>query len=406
MNFTARNDLRIPAVLAAVLVLLITSAGRSLEPVDVDGMQAALRAYRGGRYELAEQLAIELADRTREPNPRAWLIVAEARHSRGRDIAAVEAYRLFLASCESPRLRKYTQKRMMEARTVVTNNPHADLPAEPLSPSRMSRLSRTDEQAHVETGEHFVVRADNAPLARLIVKRAEQSLRRICGLLLGGQAWPHKVDVYVWADREQFRRHAQDAPDYSGGNFSIRYGPEGITRRIDLTQLDSQGRFDVVMLERVLPHELSHLVLHEFFGESHCPLFLDEGLAMLAESEPDDNRLMLAGTALTARRHMPLPQLFLATREDLDAPAVFYAQAFSFVEYLHGRMTPKQFRRFLENVKSGSTTAEALQRALYIPPDEEFLTALAAAWQDYAIAQAQYIRALRGEPGLLEDVPD
>ncbi|MFP3937718.1 MAG: peptidase MA family metallohydrolase [Phycisphaerae bacterium] len=399
----AKNDLRVSAAVVTVLLLLIPSTGRCMDPVDVDGVQAALRAYRAGRHRLSEQLALELADRSGEPVPRAWLIAAEARRKLGRATSATEAYRQFLASCESPRLREYVQRRLRETSPRDRQNVGPELVAEALAPREMDELGSVDREQYVETTEHFVVRAHNARLARLVARRAEQSLRGICGVLLGGQAWPHTVDIHVWADREHFRRHAEDAPDYSGGNFTIRYGPEGIVRRIDLTQLDEEANFEAVMIDRVLPHELSHLVLHEFFGESHCPLFLDEGLAMLAEAEADDNRIVLAGAALAAGRHIPMPQLFLTTREDLDDPAVFYAQAFSFVEYLRGRMSRGQFRRFLENVKSGSPFAEAVQRALYVPPDEEFLSKLAAAWQDYAVAQAQYIRALRGEPGLLEN---
>ncbi|MGC9454758.1 MAG: peptidase MA family metallohydrolase [Phycisphaerae bacterium] len=398
-----RNDLRTPIVVATVFLLFIPATGQSLDPLDMDGMQAAIRAFRSGRYELAEQLALELADRDEHAVPRAWLVVAEARRKRGRDAASAEAYRRFLTSCESPRLRSYVRQRLMENRSSASYNHGRDLISEDMSPREMSQLARVNQQVRTAEGEHFVVRTHNARLASLLVGRAEESLRRICGVLLGGQAWPHVVDVYVWTDRDEFQRHAEDAPDYSGGNFSLRYGADGIVRRIDLTQLDERGRFDVVMVDRVLPHELSHLVLHEYFGESHCPLFLDEGLAMLAETETDENRIVLAGTAIAAGRHIPLPRLFLATREDLDDPALFYAQSLSFVEYLRSRMTPAQFGRFLQNVKSGSTIVEALQRALYIPPDEGFLRDLAAAWQDYAVAQAQYIRALRGEAGLLEN---
>lgn len=402
----AKNDLRVSAAVVSVLLLLIPSIGRSIDPVDVDGIQAALRAYRAGRHRLSEQLALELADRQHRPLSRAWLVVAEARRKLGRETSAAEAYRKFLASCESPRLRKYVQRQLRETSSRRVHNPGPDLSTETLTPHEMDQLGRVDQKQYVETTEHFVIRSHNAKLARLLAERAEDALRRICGVLLGGQAWPHTVDIYVWADREQFQRHAEDAPDYSGGNFTIRYGPEGAVRRIDLTQRDDEGRFDAVMIDRVLPHELSHLVLHEFFGESHCPLFLDEGLAMLAEAEPDDNRIVLAGTALAAGRHLPLPQLFLTTRSDLDDPAVFYAQAVSFVEYLRDRMSREQFRRFLENIRSGSPVTDALQRALYVPPDEEFLSELARAWQDHAVAQAQYIRALRGEPGLLQDGPE
>jgi hypothetical protein len=398
-----RIDPRIAAVLAAAVLVCV--AGGAQRPVDVDGVQAAVRAFRDGRYELAEQIALELANRPGEPVPRAWLVVAAARQQRERHASAARAYRLFLGSCDSPRLREYARRRLRTCEAGPADEPAAGTPSDELSPQELERLRRVSDRVYAESSEHFVVRARNPELARLLIRRAEAALRRICGVLLGGQAYPHSVDVYVWADRDEYRLHAVDAPDYSGGNFTIRHTPEGVVRRIDLTQLDADGRFDVLMLDRVLPHELCHLVTHEYFGDAHCPLFLDEGLAMLAEAETDNARVLLAGSACAAERGLPLGRLFLCDRRAVDDVAVFYAESFSFVEYVHRRLTREQFRRFLEQVKGGCTVAEALQRALHLPPDESFLPALADAWESHAIAQAQYLRALRGQPGLLDGTP-
>ena len=51
----------------------------------------------------------------------------------------------------------------------------------------------------------------------------------------------------------------------------------------------------------------------------------------------------------------------------------------------------------MENLKGGSPLSEALQRALQVQEDPDFLKALGAAWERRAIEQAQYIRALKGE---------
>lgn len=396
----ARTDSLIVAVLP--IAVFATLAGGSMRAVDIDGMQAAIQAYRNGQYDLAEGLAQDLTENETDPVPRAWLILAEVRRHRGQYDRAAEAYRQYLASCDSARLRRYVRRRLQEceAPPPTTNNPST--PSERLTPSELAELAEVRDRIYTESSEHFIVRAPNPKVARLVTELAEDSLRRICGVILGGQAWPHTVEIYVWADREQFLKHAEDAPEYAGGSFTLRYTPDGIVRRIDLTQMDSDGTFDAAMLDRKLPHELAHLVIHEFFGESHCPLFLDEGLAMLAEAEVDHKRILLAGSALAAGDGGSLDRLFRSDRADLDDPEVFYAKSFSFVSFLHERMTQEQFRRFLEHVKAGSTIEDAIQRALRIPPDESFLPQLAAAWEDHAIAEAQYLRALDVGEGILE----
>lgn len=152
------------------------------------------------------------------------------------------------------------------------------------------------------------------------------------------------------------------------------------------------------MLDRVLPHEMCHLVLAELFGEAVCPLALGEGLAMLAEASVDNSRIVLAGTAMTGEGKIPLARLLLMERFAKDEAAVFYAEAFSFADYLQSRMTRRQFREMLDHVKAGRPLDEAIQRALYVPCDEALLGKLARAWEAEAIKQSQFLRALDEAP--------
>ena len=168
-------------------------------------------------------------------------------------------------------------------------------------------------------------------------------------------------------------------------------------RRIDLTQCDAKGRFDTTMIDRVLPHELCHLVLADYFGDAACPLLLEEGLATLAESTLDQRRVVQAGAVLAKPNHTSLEKLLRWQREDIRYPEQFYALAFSFVEFLRDLLTREQFADLLYHVKSGCHLTEALQRALYAPPDELFLPSLTAAWEDHAVADAQFIEALNEE---------
>jgi hypothetical protein len=258
----------------------------------------------------------------------------------------------------------------------------------------LRRLARVEEKVYAESSTHFVIRSRNADLSVLLADEAEAALQRICQDLLDGQDYAHPVDIYVWADAADYAANAPaSAPEWSGGCFSLTAGEFETTRRIDLTQLDADGRFSTVMLDRTLPHEMCHLVLTEFLGDASCPLALHEGLAMLAEAEPDNRKLLLAGKALATDGKIPLDGLLLAERGDLAESELFYAEALSFFEFLHGRLSRAEFKAFLVHVRNGATVIEALQQALYLPKDETFTASLAAAWQAHAVADAQFLHA-------------
>jgi len=118
-------------------------------------------------------------------------------------------------------------------------------------------------------------------------------------------------------------------------------------------------------------------------------------LAMLSEATVDNERVAQAAAALAGNDRIPLPRLLVFRRKDMTDPRVFYAEAFSFTEFVHSRLSREQFRSFLEHLKAGHAVADALQRALYRPAEEDFLAQLSEAWEDHAIAQAQFLRELR-----------
>jgi hypothetical protein len=382
------------AVIATATAVLLPACAFSLgseRPLNM--VQEALVELEAGHYDAAELLALAVADEPgEEENWRAWIIAAAARRYKGRSAHAAEAYRRFASNCTDTRMRVYALNSMRRCEQAQRSVPAA--PSANLSEEDLAALGDVDEEYHVETSAHFVVRTRNAALAKLLVFHAERALERVRSLVLGRREYPHVVDIVVWPDEESFAANAQHAPEWSGGSFVFSMNDGLVTRRIDLTQLNEGGEFATVMLDSVLPHELSHLVLSEFFGDASCPLMINEGLAMLAEWRRDENRMILAAVSLAGQADRELSALLLVNREQLDAPTRFYAQSYSFMSFLHDRLSDRQFHDFLRHLQGGCTVADALQRALYTPMDEEFVTRLAVAWEDYTLAHAQYLRAL------------
>jgi hypothetical protein len=370
------------------------AATNPAEPIEQ--LHQALKLLQAGRYVEADRLATALASRDHPPMPRAWLVAAQARQDLREYAAAAEAYRAFLSASDSPAGREYVN-RQLHLCVAATEPAGAGLPPSlRLTDAEKKDLAVVGAAVVTETSEHFAVHARNAALAKLVAQEAEADLKRICGLILGGQEYPHRVEIYAWADQKDYLAHASGAASWSGGAFTFLRGDGKVLRRIDLAQLDEKRAFSGSMLDRAMPHELCHLVTAELFGEAPCPLYLNEGLAMLAEGEPDNDRLELAGTALAGKDKIALADLLVAAGP-LERPELFYAEAYSLLLYLRQRLSDRQFAAMIENLKGGSPLSEALQRALHAPEDADFLKNLEAAWERRAIEQAQYIRALRGE---------
>lgn len=385
-------------ILGASALLAITSTS---DP-STEGIQRALHSLEVGQYTQAEQQALALATDAVPPAPRAWAIVASSRQRRGQYASAARAHRLFLAAATHETAREYAVQQIQTCEQALqpVRDRTVAAPSRRLSRDDLRRLAEVHDRTYTESSEHFVVQARNSRLARFVAAEAERALDRICRVILVGREYPHSVTINVWPDRRTYRANADDAPEWAGGSFGIVARDGLVTRRIDLTQRQADGQFDTRMLDRVLPHEMCHLVVQEYFGDSTCPLFLNEGLAMLAEAEPDGARAELAAKTLAGRSGLTLGWLLLAGRGDLNQPGVFYAESYSFVEFLRDRLSPQQFRAFLEEVKGGCTVAEALQRALYLPSGDSFLADLAAAWEDHAAAQGLFFQALSGHAAL------
>ena len=382
----ARLTIAAGAIVAAALLAPASGGGSAS-----DGLQESLAALAAGDLAGAERIAVESARANGPAGEQAWIIVAEARRRAGKFAQARQAYQAFLAVCIDPAERAYAADQI----AFCTRREAGAPKSVGLSDEQRRKFRKVEDRDHTESTEHFVVRARNAELARAVAVRAERALGRICRSVLAGQEYPHSVRIYVWPTIQEYRKHAGKT-EWEGGSFTLRRQDGRTVRRIDLTQLDSKGRFDGDMLTRILPHEMCHLVLTESFGDAACPLAIDEGLAMLAEEATDNSRVLLAGAAVVGDEMIPLERLLAMDRCDGDSPEAFYAEAFSLTDYLHSRLSAGQFREVLDHLRAGLPLDEAIQRALCVPGDDAFLDRLSRAWQAEAVKQAQFLRALDG----------
>lgn len=357
-------------------------------------LREAIEHLHAMQYEQAQEKAMELANCPVDPVPRAWLIIGDARVGLGKYSSAVRAYRLYLSENIPPESRGYVLRKLDKCRRALSTSPSLSPPGELLDERQLSELGRIYAAFFTEYTDNFVVQARNPMLARITASHAQAYLNRISASIMGEQRFPHMVHVYIWANHEEYLQNARDAEDWSGGNFSVRVVDGELTRRIDLTQCGDDGEFLLSMIDRTLPHELSHLVLLERFGDAPCPLFINEGLASLVEWHDNHNRIITAAAALEEDPNLRLHDLLCYEQHDNNRPEAFYALAYSFTSYLYSRIGEEAFGDLLEHIKDGCSVEDSIERALYVPPTEGFLDDLGASWRQHALADAYFLRML------------
>jgi len=204
--------------------------------------------------------------------------------------------------------------------------------------------------------------------AERLMAAAQQTLDRLAEDTGAEPAKP--VEIYIYANARDLRGSMIFPQEWTGGVAFTRHGVIAIGIPPD--------SFD--WGERVIAHELTHLVIHQitFNPYGDLPTWLNEGLAMYAEGAlPAEYTALLknnvAGDNLISVRSLSSP--FSAHAEE---SALGYIQSYSLVEFLIGSYGQEKMFELLGTFKRGSGYDEALVKTYGFDMD-----GLDAQWRDY-----------------------
>jgi hypothetical protein len=365
-------------------------------------LQQAMRWLEEKRFNLAERSALTaLRGKPSKKKNRAWLIVAMARKARGQYHRAVDAYDRYLKQAPKGVEKEFAASQKQQC--IEMSDYEGRNPYDRIEPKQQIGLSRIDRKPVVIKSAHFMIRARNELLAEFVAKQSEVELKRLLRLLpLGKLKIRDLIEIHIWPDEGRFKAATDDnGTEHSGGLFSPHEGRKSRSR-IDLMQLDEKGKLWETTLNHVLPHEICHILLHKFIdnikpgGGYPLPLAINEGLAMSCEHDVDNQRLLLAGTAAEGHNGTPGLNRLLSIKSysEIEDMPLFYAESFSFVQFLRERLSFQQLEVMLRQLGRGADFETALRRALLLPDSEGLMEKLDKAWSDYAVFQKRIFESI------------
>jgi RNA polymerase sigma factor (sigma-70 family) len=232
-------------------------------------------------------------------------------------------------------------------RSGAAEPPTAPPPSPPAAPAATEAPADKAEAATVRT-KNFEVTAPTARIARLLAEAAERQRKEQALLWLGKElpAWSAPCPVRVTINAEG-----------SGGATTFTYGPDAVEKRdkVEKRDMHLEGSLDK-LLASVLPHEVTHTVLADYFG-APVPRWADEGGAVLAEDEQEQQRhARLAREMADQGRLIPLSRL-LALREYPDDVMALYVSGYALTRFLVERKDRPTFLAFAKQGKAGDWAA-------------------------------------------------
>ena len=194
--------------------------------------------------------------------------------------------------------------------------------------------------------------AGDPGLAQAVLELARQSLDRI-GRPLGYRA-SEPIELFWYADRELAQAAFRLAGLEIGGEARPRWRAVILIASADEAGLES--------LRRLIPHELTHVILDDLSGGQPLPAWLDEGWALLNEGWPDP-------ALLRALREPRLEGVSLASLcgdfpPDPLRASQAYALSWAAARYVYDREGIGGLRRLLEAYAGGVSCENGVRRVL------------------------------------------
>jgi hypothetical protein len=200
-----------------------------------------------------------------------------------------------------------------------------------------------------ETANFRIHHDQNQDLAEKVAQVAEYTRSQMARKWFGKESdsWSPKCDIYLHATGADYSKFT-GVPSNMPGHSRIDTDPTNgrVVGRAIHVHCDNPA-----MVEAVLPHEATHVVLAGQFGNQQLPRWVDEGIAVLSEpAEKLKQHKSNLNKTLQNRQLIPLRELMqLKDYPQREQVSAFYAQSVALVEYLAKLKGPQVFTQFVRD---------------------------------------------------------
>ena len=210
-----------------------------------------------------------------------------------------------------------------------------------------SRIGTSAGRWQVLDSSNFRIYHGDPALAARVAQAAESArldLLKRWASKAARPSWQPPCEIYLYPSAKQYALMTGQPEDSPG--FSTMGMNQGriISRRVNL-RADHPS-----LVQAVLPHEITHVILADHFTEQQIPRWADEGLAVL--SEPVDEQQRRAAdlvTPLADNRLFAVDALMNMDYPDNRYWGLYYAQSVSMTRFLVEQGTPAQMIQFLQD---------------------------------------------------------
>jgi hypothetical protein len=201
--------------------------------------------------------------------------------------------------------------------------------------------------------------------------------------------WAPRCDVYLYPSGKEFARETKQPESSPGFSTMMCNGNRVVARRMNL-------RADhPLIVTAILPHEVTHVVLADLFTTQQIPRWADEGIAVLAEPNAEqETRAAELQEPLEAGRVFDLRKLMAMDYPAAKDWSLYYAQSVSLTRFLVERGAPEQFVQFVQN-----SQRDGIEGALRGTYGIASLAELQERWSEYARQRTGPVKEARRDPG-------
>lgn len=335
-------------------------------PIAHPTMAQADKAFRQGQFAIASKLfekasldgaRVEGVDRERWGYCKMAALVESFNQGQVHEAMIVEVDQAVTLSPRLTDLGKQVRSQVMASLSDTGRKGSMDTARTPASEIR--RVQGIGQWQAVESTWFRVFHQGSESVATEVARQADLAKAAASQRWLGheGEAWPYRCDIWLYPTGEMYSRATGVGGNSPGHSTFKAENTRVLERKIEL-RMDHPN-----LVDAVLPHEVTHVVLAGQFGKNFLPRWLDEGMAILAEPRTRIKRhtdhlprYASEGTLLSAAQLMTL-----ADYPDAGKVGIFYAQSVSLVDYLCSLKGTQSFTQFVKEAIHGDWEA-ALRR--------------------------------------------